>query len=201
MSRVCKEQLQRIIGPTFTLVSNERVRRQCRIDDNLDNDWITDAIAGATAFIEEYLGCAIAAATYRLTLDRFPRKPESIPVPLWPINAITEIAYTAADGTTATVDLATIVQPASMGRYAIERTDYLAWPTARCTPNAVRVTLTAGWQSPAEIPQTITRAALMLIAHWYENRESVLVGSISKELEFGTSQLLELARPDQDLIA
>lgn len=196
--------LQRLTDPSFALVSHERVRLHSRIDDAVDTDWITDAIAAATHFIEEYLGCAIATATYRLNLDAFPRNPASIPVPIWPVAAITTLAYTDAAGANATVDISTIVQPTSnRERYRIQRVDYADWPEARETPNAVRITFTAGWATQAEIPQSIVRAALMLIGHWYENRETIFVdlkGTGSKELEFGTTQLLELARPDEDLM-
>lgn len=38
----------------------------------------------------------------------------------------------------------------------------------------------------------IRHAALMLIAHWYENRESVVVGNFgSKEIEIGTWRLIQ----------
>ena len=33
-------------------------------------------------------------------------------------------------------------------------------------------------------------AIKMLVLHWYENRESVLVGSISKKLEFSLSNII-----------
>lgn len=33
-------------------------------------------------------------------------------------------------------------------------------------------------------------ALKMLVLHWYENRESVLVGSISKKLEFSLSNII-----------
>lgn len=38
----------------------------------------------------------------------------------------------------------------------------------------------------------IRHAVLMLIAHWYENRESVVVGNFgSKEIEIGTWRLIQ----------
>jgi len=41
-----------------------------------------------------------------------------------------------------------------------------------------------------EVPGSIKRAMLMLIGHWYRNRESVLAGSISKEIEMSVEACL-----------
>jgi hypothetical protein len=34
------------------------------------------------------------------------------------------------------------------------------------------------------------QAVLMLVAHWYENREAIVVGTISSEVSLGVNQLL-----------
>jgi uncharacterized phiE125 gp8 family phage protein len=45
------------------------------------------------------------------------------------------------------------------------------------------------------VPNQIRHAMLMLVAHWYGTaRESVLIGSISKEIEFGVKSLLDSCR-------
>jgi hypothetical protein len=40
------------------------------------------------------------------------------------------------------------------------------------------------------VPAAIRHAMLMLVGFWYENRSTVLVGSISKQLEFAVESLL-----------
>lgn len=37
-------------------------------------------------------------------------------------------------------------------------------------------------------------AVFLLVSHWYENRQSVLIGSISKDLEFSLSSILSQMR-------
>ena len=41
------------------------------------------------------------------------------------------------------------------------------------------------------INSAIKQAMLMTIAHWYEHRESVVVGVVSKEIEEGTWRLIQ----------
>jgi uncharacterized phiE125 gp8 family phage protein len=70
-----------------------------------------------------------------------------------------------------------------------------SWPTLSLRPtNAVVVQFTAGYGDAADdVPQRVKQAMLLLIGHWYEHREAVLTGSISKEIEF-TNSLLWLDR-------
>jgi len=64
------------------------------------------------------------------------------------------------------------------------------WPSVRLDDKAVQVTYLAGYGGAANVPTPAKHAIKMLVGHWYANRESVLVGSISKELEFAVSALL-----------
>lgn len=52
------------------------------------------------------------------------------------------------------------------------------WPTGR---RNVRVTYTRGY-APGEEPWGIRQAVMMLVAHWYQNRESIVVGTIVTEV-------------------
>lgn len=191
---------ERITGPTFSVVTPQRVRRNSRIPDSDEDDWITDAIESATEYIEEYLECRIAEATYELTLDRFPQRNESIPIPVWPVGEVMSIEYIDPNNVAQVVAVEKIVQPKGTRRYRLRLKDNECWPSTRCTPDAVTITFKAGWATAKDVPKTLTRAALMLISHWYENRETVLIGSIAKEIEHGTTAMLELMRPAEDLV-
>jgi uncharacterized phiE125 gp8 family phage protein len=57
--------------------------------------------------------------------------------------------------------------------------------------DAVVVTWWAGYGATgSSVPASIRHAILMLVGYWYENRSTVLVGSISKQLEFAVESLL-----------
>jgi uncharacterized phiE125 gp8 family phage protein len=51
----------------------------------------------------------------------------------------------------------------------------------------IRISYTAGL---TDVPDDMKQAVLMLISHWYENREAVIVGTISAEVSLGVNQLL-----------
>jgi uncharacterized phiE125 gp8 family phage protein len=65
------------------------------------------------------------------------------------------------------------------------------WTPHRQDDNAISVTWWAGYgSSGSAVPAAIRHAILMLVGFWYENRSTVLVGSISKQLEFAVESLL-----------
>lgn len=194
-------RISRISENTFWVVTTQRARDNSRIPDTHEDDWINDAIESAHDYIEGNLGCSIATTEHRVTLDQFPRNRGSIELPIWPVTEVTKVEYVDANGATQQIPVEKIVQPKSTGRYALRLKDHECFPPTRCTPDAVTIEFKAGWLEPGQIPKTLTRAALMLISHWYENRETVLIGTISKEVEHGTAVMLEQLRPDEDSTA
>ena len=48
----------------------------------------------------------------------------------------------------------------------------------------------AGWADAASVPETIKQAMLLMVGHMYATRESVITGTISKEIEHGWRALL-----------
>jgi uncharacterized phiE125 gp8 family phage protein len=69
------------------------------------------------------------------------------------------------------------------------------WPAGLEDNDAVIVRWWGGYGTTgASVPAAVRHAMLMLVGHWYENRGAVLVGSISKQLEFAVESLLSSQR-------
>ena len=70
-----------------------------------------------------------------------------------------------------------------------------SWPTTLEGPAAVRITGTAGY-ADGEAPE-LDQAALMLVAHWYVNREAVnsAASAAAVELPLGVEMLIRPYRP------
>lgn len=191
--------LEKLNQGSFGISTVDRVRHNSRISDKYDDQWIVDALASATDYCERALECCVARSNWRLTLDHFPASNGPIAIPLWPIHQITAIAYTNVNGANTSSNVIDIVQPVGLGRYLLQPKFGINWPEAQ-SPNGVRIEFSAGFEDLAAVPSTIQRAALMLISHWYENREAVLIGQTSKEIELGFSSMVEMVRPGVDSI-
>lgn len=190
--------LKRTTPSTFEPVSVQRAKHNSNIPDTEKafDSFLQDCVKAARDYIEKQLGCCICEASYTLTLSKFPTY--AIPIPVWPVQSVESIAYKDTNNANQAVTFANIVQPINDDRYSIYLADWEAFPTSRDTPNAITVSFTAGWSSQETIPPTIARAILMMVSHWFENRETVLIGTASKELEFSVNALLDSIRPGED---
>jgi uncharacterized phiE125 gp8 family phage protein len=67
------------------------------------------------------------------------------------------------------------------------------WPAnVADVPDAVRVRYTCGYgTSPDAVPEPLRQAVRLLAGHWYEHREDVVVGVVTKQIESGFRALVE----------
>ena len=106
---------------------------------------------------------------------------------------MTSIAYTDSAGDAQTLAAANYQTSLSTndGPARIKSAYGLTWPATRGdTYGAVVVTFVAGYADATAVPLTIKHATAFLVAHWFRQRESVIVGTISSELPEGLEMLL-----------
>lgn len=159
-----------------------------RIDDDAEDAYLEGLIGAALEFIEgpHGIGIAVAPCEWKLRLDCFP---DCIQIPLCPVQKVDSIEYVDPNGDTQT--LADFQADIYSAPARVIPAYGAAWPATRAVPNAVTVTFTAGY-SP--LPKTLRQAMLLLVAHWYENREPVNIGNIVNELPFAVEALLNKFR-------
>lgn len=162
--------------------------------DVTEDDLISALITAAREYCEGFTGRALAAQTLETYPPRFPCENE-IELPCPPLQSVTSVKYTDSDGdeTTMTEDTDYIVDTDSpVGRIVLPYAG--TWPTETLyTVNPIKIRYVAGYET---IPRSIKQAMLLLIGHWYANREAVLVGqgTMSKEIEFAVKALLSMQR-------
>lgn len=171
-------------GPAVTLAEAKRHLRVFHDDDDAD---ITSMIAVAEASIEgpNGIGIALLPQTWRLSLDHFPCE---IVVPLGPVTAVTSVTYRDGAG---------VEQSVSGPRYDLDQQPLriwpardTSWPSVAREPGAVKVTFVCGHQT---LPRDLRWALLLLVGHFYENREAVADGGLT-ELPLGVASILERYR-------
>lgn len=186
--------LERISGPASEPVTLAEAKLHLRVDDDLtaDDDLIRDLIAAAREFCEETLGRALVLQTWKLSLDYFHSWEIRLPRP--PLSSVTEIKYVDSGSGVLTVLSPTLydVDAASRpGRITPTWAGY--WPAVRRHPNAVQITYTAGVADVTATPRCVKQAMLLLIGHWYVNREEVVTGTISSKVQQASEALLMTA--------
>ncbi len=167
------------------------VKLHLRVDESNseENNLITALIVAARQWCENYTGRPIGVQTIEETFSGFPPVP-FIGLKYRPINSIEAVNYTDAHGTTETLDANSYVQDTSAGCVVLK--PGLNWPSFEpYIIEPVKVRYTAGYTT---VPQTIKQAILLLVGHWYENREAAIVGLMPYQIQFSVKALLDQYR-------
>ena len=169
-----------------------QVRRAPSFTD--DDDWLLQAIAAAVGAVEGNTGRQLLTATYELWLDEWPCR--GIRPPKAPLQSVEAITYLDLNGAEQTLDEDQYVVLAPAGERAvhgwIEPAYQVVWPLVRCQAGAIKVQFVAGYGDDGDaIPAALTTAMLMLVGHWYQNRETVALGTIGTEVELAYSALVQ----------
>lgn len=164
------------------------VKTHLRVDGVADDVLIAGYIAAAQGWIDGpgcWLGRSLGEQELELRVDQFCG---TMALPYGPIIEIGSVGY---------VDEAGAEQTVPDVVYELIGNDVVpvpgaSWPAAASRREAVRIRYMAGYRDG--VPPTIRQALLLLIGHWYANRETVNIGNISSSLPFATEALLSSYR-------
>lgn len=184
-----------VTPPSVEPVSLTEAKLHLRVDHSIEDTLITALIQTAREKAEAFTRKRFIETQLRLDLDRFPLGGGPIRLPYPPLIEVDSITYLDEDGDQVTLDDAAYrVVNDPQGATIEPEFDY-SWPVTRDVGAAVSVTYKAGYgDSAATVPGVIKTAMLLLIAHWYENREAVVVGTIAGALPLGVDTLLRAER-------
>lgn len=184
------------VAPTTQAVTLEDVRAHLNVSSTADDVLIKSYVIAATNLLENKTSRCFVRQTRVLKADTFDDSRyvmgRRIYPPRSPISSVTSLAYLTSTGGSQTMPSSDyVVSTGDQPGYVAEAYN-ATWPTVYAQPNSVTLTYVAGHTSSSTgVPEHIKQAIRMVVAHWYRNRESVLVGTISKEVEFGVDALLE----------
>lgn len=211
--------IETVPGP---IIDIETLRAHCRIV-TIDLDSDTDAatidshpedalllgyLEAAVEYAEDYTGLTIAQRTFEMAMDAFPRSVpctystwQGIQIPRAPLVRV--LSFTAVGGgSEGELDegdnfIVDDFQTPPLLRPVI------AWPATIPSPNNVRIRFQAGykngvnddsdWVDAPALPAGIKHALLLLVGHFYENRENSVAQAL-ENIPVGVEALLNLKR-------
>jgi uncharacterized phiE125 gp8 family phage protein len=185
-----------VTAPATEPVTLVETKAHLRVDITDDDVQIGSLVTAAREQLETDTRRALVTQTWDLVLDAFPREAK-LELPLPPLASVTSITYKDADGITQTFPAGNYVVAVSeiFGRIVLK--SGFTWPsTTLWSADAVAVRFVAGYGGAAAVPQTAKQAILLLVGHWYENREAVVVAGVTaREVPMGYERLMWLLRP------
>jgi len=166
-----------VTQPASEPLSVSEAKSHMRVDISNDDTIIGEYISAARVYSEGMTRRAFVAQTWDYTLDRFP---SVIKLPMQPVTSVSYVQYVDTAGATQTFTEGTSPDVAKYDVFTDgPRTTIVpkynnVWPDTRDHPNVVTVRFVVGYTT---FPGDLKQALRLLVAHQYENREAVVIGS------------------------
>lgn len=166
-----------VTAPSTAPVSLIEAKAHLRVDHNEDDDLIGTLIGAAVGHLDGWtgiLGRCLVAQTWRQDYDAFA---PALCLPLAPVMSVTSVTDDGEPVAGESYDLETDAAGSSVVRFA----------DGVSLVGPISVTYVAGY---ADVPAPIKAAILLMIGHWYANREAVAVGVAVETLPMAADALL-----------
>lgn len=185
----------RIVAPTTMAVPLSQLKDQLRITTDAQDDFLTSLLKDSISWIEEYTGRSLMYQQWENAIDveGYPLESDYgqgsfIPLsrgPLYSTSPIVSIKSYTIDDVESTMSASNYWADIPNNRVVLK--SFMSWPVdMRALRSMVVLYYTGYSQADQEkIPRSLRRAILELASYWFVTPSAVLIGSISKELEFG----------------
>ena len=175
--------------PALEPVTLADLKEYLRITTNEQDTTLNALGKAARQQAEVFLRKVLITQTWTWTLDDFPPTPIWVPWP--PLQSVTSITYQDVDDDTQTLAASNYVVSTgdTPGRITLSSTG--SFPSTFGEADDVTITFVAGYgASPSDVPQPIRLAIQLMAGHWFEHRESVVMGGTPAEIPMGSESLL-----------
>ena len=183
-----------VTPPAAEPLTLSEVKAQLRVEHNDDDTLIARLIQTAVDYIDVVgtLGKAMISQTWG---EWIAPNPSTVLLSLGPVQSVSAIKFYDTDNVLQTATLSDFFVLGTKGKTIIRPKPSKAWPTTFDRDDAIKIEYVIGFGgSPSDVPQTVRHGLMMLVAHWYENRENELIGTSSKTLPHGFEALMDYER-------
>lgn len=154
-----------------------------RVLHDLEDDLIGSLRDAALDLVEQHTGKSLLLRSFEWR-GRFGA---IMPMGIDPVASITSVSYLDAEGVSQTLVAADYLKIGLYGQLEAKSRSTV-FPETLDGDAPVTIQFEAGYAAD-ECPQSLLQAALMMVAHYYTNREAVTVGVEAAELPLGFCQL------------
>jgi len=183
--------LKQTSAPAVEPITTAEAKTHLRIDHADEDNFIDDLITAAREYVEDVSRRALVTQTWRMSLQAWPAGDEIL-LPRPPLQSVMSVVYIDSDGdsTTWSTDGYDVDTDGEPGRIVLAYGE--SWPSVTLRPtNPIQIIFVAGYGDAAsDVPQWAKKAMMLLLGHWYENREDTIPGTIIKGIPLGVESLI-----------
>lgn len=184
---------KRVTAPAVQLISTIEAKAHCRLDEaDSSYDTLVDGfVEAAIGHLDGHAGIMGRCLINQVWQVWFDGWAQCWRLPFPDVSAVT-VTVTTEAGSTSTVGSSNyLLLEDDIGAYIRFDDDYVPPTSDLADVRAWNVQLTAGYGvAAADVPRPIRIGALLLIGHWFHNREAVNIGNITSELPMGAQALI-----------
>lgn len=155
-------------APASEPVTLVEAKLHLRIDHTFEDAYITQLIQEAREFAEGLTGRRFITQTLLFKMDYFSDWEIVLPEAV-PLASVTSVKYYDTDGVLQT--LSTDAYRVNLSRHSIEPAYGYSWPSVYTESESVEIRYVVG-SAASSVPAHVKRGMLLLIGHWYTNREA-----------------------------
>jgi len=170
-----KLSYSRSIAPTVEPVSVSEAKAHLRVDHSDEDSYISTLISVGREIAEQYTNRSFISQSLVVQLDEFSSSNVGIELIYGAVKSITSVVYFDANNDS---------QVWATSNYRLDLVSKVnevfavtSWPETYTRHDAITITYVAGETDATTVNKNVKQAILMIVGHFYENRQEVIVGS------------------------
>lgn len=176
-----------VTAPASRPITLDQVKSHLRIETSDDDSYLENLIDAGIAHLESVSGLKLITQTWRQYLDQLPEN-NTARLAVFPVRAVTSVVYFDADGIEQTLPSTQLELDRFSNPARLVISSNLPVVSAF---NGIEIVIEAGFGDTAtDVPDSLQRALLILIAHNYEFRGAVPLGDIPASEPHGFRTLI-----------
>lgn len=189
----CHHSLELVDAPLVEPITLAEAKAQMRVEHS-DDDTLIERLIDVAINYTDVTGALGKAMITQKWGQWIAPNPSTVTLILGPVQAVTAVKYYDTDGTLQTDDYNNYQVFGTSTATTIEPKTGFNWPTTQDRPDAIKIEYEIGYgDTAADVPAVIKHAMLVLVAHWYENRENSQMDRLDN-IPFGYEAMLNLER-------
>ena len=177
--------------PAIEPVSLATAKAHLKVDHSHEDQLIANLITAARQHVEYETGMVMIDQDWSVYFNHWPENGQLV-LPLVPVISISGVYVYGDDDVASQIDAAHYVTDTISRPARIVLRGSRQWANPGRIINGIEVKLKAGFgATDTDVPADLIEAILLLVAHWFENRQPVFHGETIHTLPRSVSALLK----------